>query len=216
MFTIHFAIASIPIAVYLMMIGGLRMRSRPMVTTGWRDTLTLGIAVCGLVIIGPMQLFFPAQAAMRWHGWVWFMMLGLYILGLVMFLLSCRPRLISYGMNHQQFRDTLESAAKQVDSDATWLGEVLTLPNSNIQLASEPAGSGRVHQVVHVGLLDNLQDWLKLERAFVSAGTAVVCPRSAAGFPFVLAGMLLLLSAVFPLLSDPTTAHAQLIEFLNR
>lgn len=216
MSSLHFAIAAIPVAVYLVLIGALRLRNRPLVTTGWRDTLTLGIAASGLVAIGPMQLFFPTQAAARFHGWVWLALFVLYLLGLTMVLLSCKPRLIAYGMDESQFRATLLAAAQQVDPESKWQAEVLTLPTAHIQLAIEPSGASRVQQVVHVGLLQNLQDWMSLEKTFVAAGSTVTCPRSSAGWPFVVGGALLLAAAVTPMLSNPGEALAQLREFLNR
>lgn len=216
MASVHIAIAAIPIAIYLIMVGGLRLRTRPLVTTGWRDTLALGIAAGGLVAIGPMQLFFPTQAAIRWQGWVWLALLVLYLLGLIMILLSCRPRLIAYGMDESLFRQTLQDAAQSVDPSAHWNGDVLSLPTCGIQLANDPTGTSRVHQVVHVGLLNNLQDWLKLEREFVRAGAATKCPPSAAGWAFVLAGLLLLAFSLTPMLADPNDALAQLKRFLSR
>jgi hypothetical protein len=216
MSSVHFAIAAIPVAVYFVLVGGLRLRNRPLITTGWRDTLTLGIAASGLVAIGPMQLFFPAAAASRWHGWVWLALFFLYLLGLVMVLLSCKPRLISYGLSENQFVVALLHAAQQVDPRASWTGEVLTLPDAGMQLALEPSGAVRVQQVVHVGMLNNLQGWLQLEKAFVLIGSQQSCPRSAAGWPFVLGGCLLLAFAIAPLLSDPGDALAQLREFLDR
>jgi hypothetical protein len=163
-----------------------------------------------------MQLFFPTQAAARWHAWVWLALAVLYVLALLMFILSCKPRLIAYGMTESQFQNSLLSAAQKIDQSATWNGDVLTLPHSDIQLALEPSGTFRVHQVIHVGVLRNLQDWLELERAFVRLGASITCPRSTAGWPFVIGGMLLLGLAVLPLLSDPNTALAQLREFLDR
>ncbi len=213
---VHFAIAAIPVAIYLILVGALRLRTRPLVTTGWRDTLTLGIAASGLVAIGPMQLFFPVKAAAQWHEWVWLALFVLYALGLTMFLLSSKPRLVAYGMDEKQFLDTLRDAARQVDELAQWESDVLTLPNSSMQLALEPSGTQRVHQVVYVGFLRNMQDWLQLEREFVRASRLITCPRSAAGWPFVLMGLLLLGFAVAPLLADPQQAHSQLREFLAR
>ncbi len=214
--SIQLAIAFVPVAVYLLLIGGLRLRSRPLVTTGWRDTLALGIAASGLVAIGPMQLFFPAQAAARWQGWVWIALMALYLLGLFMILLSCKPRLISYGMDEDQFRRALQVAAKTVDDSAHWNGEILNLPQAGIQLASDPTGTPRVHQVVHFGLLRNLKDWIKLEGEFVAEAKRQTCPRSIAGIPFVLAGIFLLLVAIAPTVNDPETAYTQLQEFINR
>ncbi|MEZ6134540.1 MAG: hypothetical protein R3C53_06495 [Pirellulaceae bacterium] len=214
--SLHFAIAAIPLAVYFILVGGLRLRKHPLITTGWRDTLTLGIACSGLVAIGPMQLFFPDHFAARWHTWVWLALFLLYVLGLLLVLLSCKPRLIAYGLDELQFRESLLTAAQQVDPAANWTGSVLTLPGSGIQLADEPSGTARVHQVAHVGLLHNIQDWLRLEKAFVAVGSQLACPRSWAGWPFVLGGCLLLVAAIAPLLSDPAAALAQLKEFLDR
>ena len=96
---LHFAIAAIPVAIYFILVGALRLRRHPLVTTGWRDTLTLGIAASGFVAIGPMQLFFPNQAASRWHAWVWLALFVLYLLGLMMLLLIAKPPLVVYGMD---------------------------------------------------------------------------------------------------------------------
>lgn len=216
MSTIHIAIAFIPVAVYLVLVGGLRLRRRPLITTGWRDTLALGVASIGLVAVGPMQLFFPTQAAARWQGWVWVALVVLYLLGLMMVLLSCKPRLVAYGLSEEQFRAALSEAAKTVDPQAHWNGNVLNLPGSNIQLASEPTHTARVNQVVHFGLLNNFGDWLKLERALVATGRGLTCPRSTAGWPLVLAGGLLLAITISPMLNDPAEAVAQLKEFINR
>ncbi len=213
---LHFAIAAIPVAIYFLLVGVLRLRQHPLVTTGWRDTLTLGIAASGFVAIGPMQLFFPSQAASRWHAWVWLALFLLYLLGLMMLLLSSKPRLIAYGMDERQFHATLLEAARQIDSNATWNGEVIDLPQSGMQLAREASGATRVQQVVHVGMLNNIQDWLRLEKAFVALGSKTLCAPSMAGWPFVLAGGLLLAAAIAPLLSDPENALAQLRRFLDR
>lgn len=213
---IHFAIAAIPVAVYFIMIGALRLRRRPLVTSGWRDTLTLGIAAIGLVAIGPMQLFFPVQAAEQMHGWVWLALSVLYLLGLLLILLSGKPRLIAYGMDTYQFRAALLGAAREIDPESNWQAEVLTMPTSGIQLAVEPSGASRIQQVVHVGLLHNFHDWLRLERGFVKQGSGVTCSRSAAGWPFLIAGSLLLTFAILPMISNPASAVAQLREFLNR
>ena len=212
----HLAIAIIPVAVYLILIGALRLRTRPLVTTGWRDTLTLGIAASGLVAVGPMQLFFPTYAAAQLQGWVWLALLILYLLVLMLILLSTKPRLIAYGLDVRQFRDTLMHAACDIDPNSHWSGDVLSIPSAGIQLALEPSGASRVHQVLLIGLLNNLQDWFLLEKAFVRYGRQASCPRSTAGLPFVIAGTLLLTFAIMPVLSNPGEALAQLREFLNR
>lgn len=213
---VHFAIAAIPVAVYFLLVGALRLRTRPLITSGWRDTLTLGIAASGLVAIGPMQLFFPAKAASQWHEWVWLALFALYGLGLTMVMLGSRPRLVAYGMNERQFTDCLLLAARQVDERAHWDSDVLSLPEAALQLALEPSGSRRVHQVTLVGYLRDMESWLKLEREFVKSGQQISCPRATAGWPLVMFGGMLLAWSVLPLLSEPDQALAQLKEFLTR
>jgi hypothetical protein len=213
---VKFAVAVIPVAIYLILIGFLRSRRRPLVTSGWRDTLTLCIAAAGFVAVGPMQLFTPPQAVDHWRMWVWVMLFGLYALAVVQILLSCRPRLIAYGLNAEQFRELLLRAARQVDSQAYWSADVLCLPLSAIQLAMEPTGSQRVHQVVHVGSLRNLDHWIQLERNFVQMGGLVECERSLAGWTLLAIGSLLLIATVLPLISDPVATMAQLKNFLAR
>ena len=213
---VQYAVAIIPVAIYFILIGVLRLRTRPLVTSGWRDTLTLGIASAGLVAVGPMQLFTPPQAVERWHAWVWLALLCLYVLGLTLILLSGKPRLIAYGLDHHQFRDVLFQSAKRVDDQCHWSADVLSMPLSGMQLALEGTGSLRVQQATHVGMLQNLEHWMKLEREFVHMGGKVACPRSTAGWPLLLVGSGLLLSSIIPLIRDPAAALAQLQIFLDR
>ncbi len=213
---IQYAVAIIPVAIYLILIGVTRLRPRPLVTTGWRDTLTLGIASAGLVAVGPMQLFTPPQALELWRSWVWIMLIGLYVLGLTLVLLSGKPRLIAYGLDAGQFHDLLTQAALKVDGEARWSANVLSLPLSGIQLAMEATGSPRVHQVSHVGSLHNLDDWMTLEREFVRLGGQANCPRSWAGWPLLCLGSALLLWSIIPLIQHPAEALAQLQNFLAR
>ena len=61
----YLALAVGPLALYLLLIGTIRLRPHPFVTTGAKDTATLAIGLLGLVMIGPMELFFPQQAAVN-------------------------------------------------------------------------------------------------------------------------------------------------------
>ncbi len=214
--SLYMAIALVPISMYLIMMGMLKMRTRPLLTTGWRDTLAVGIAVSGLVAIGPMELFFPTEAAALWQHWVWAALAALYLLTLTLILLSSRPRLIAYGLDVTSFQALLLTAAKAVDDTSFWEGQVLNMPNAAIQLAREPTGASKVHQVVIVGSFVNFMGWLELERSFVQQGRNLRCARSYAGLPLVLLGLTLMLLSVGPLVSAPDVAYAQLREFLNR
>ena len=56
---LHLSIALGPLATYLMVLGVVNLSIRPFVTTGSRDTAALGLAISGLAIAGPMELFLP-------------------------------------------------------------------------------------------------------------------------------------------------------------
>ena len=62
---LHFCIAIAPLSVYLVMLGVLNLQRRSFVTTGARDAAALGIAISGLIVAGPMELFFPESARQR-------------------------------------------------------------------------------------------------------------------------------------------------------
>ena len=59
---LHFCVAVAPLSVYLLMVGLINLSGWPFVTTGTRDTAALGIGIIGLVIAGPMELFFPGRS----------------------------------------------------------------------------------------------------------------------------------------------------------
>ena len=79
-----------PIAIYLLLIGAINVSRRPFLVSGSRDMAALGLAIAGLVIVGPMQLFYPVAAAMRYGVFIWAFLIGLYLMVLVLVLLLVR------------------------------------------------------------------------------------------------------------------------------
>lgn len=185
-------------------------------TTGWRDTLTLGIASAGLVAVGPMQLFTPPQALELWRSWVWLMLIGL-ALGLTLVLLSGKPRLIAYGLDAAQFREILTQAALKVDQEAQWSSNVLSLP---IQWHSTGNGSDwfttgsssfPCRHVAQFGALDDA-------RAQVcTVGWASRLSTILGGLAIVVSWVCTAaLSSIIPLIQHPADALTQLQKFLAR
>ena len=213
--SVQLAIAAVPVAIYLLLIGSLRLRKRPLITSGWRDTLR-GNRLCGIGGHRPHAVVLSHQAAARWLGWVWLLMFGLYFLTLFMLIVWSKPRLIVYGLSTPQFRDQLLQSARAIDDQAFWQDEVLTLPQAGIQLAMEPSVLRNVHQVAAVGLLRNLADWVRLEKEFVRRGRQTACAPARSGWLLVLAGLLLLTVTIAPLLQHPEAAYAELQRFLLR
>lgn len=209
--------AAVPIAMYLIMLGAFRLRSRPLVTTGWRDVAALGIALTGLVAIGPLQLFFPTYAAARFSGWIWIILLALYLLTLLLVMLSCRPRLIVYGLGEDAFFQVLQEAAAHVDPEASWHGQTLTMPTVGMQLITEPTGAYGVQQAVILSGPGSIAPWLQLEHELVKRCAHVAATeRGWAGFWLIGSGLLLLVAAVAMIVADPASALVELKEFFSR
>jgi hypothetical protein len=133
---LHFCIAVVPLAVYLLMIGYLNFGGRPFVTTGARDAAALGIGLVGLVAAGPMILFFPESAASHFGNWVWLMLLAFYGLFVSMFVLMMRPRIVIYNVTAEQLRPILTSIAMELDPKSRWAGNSLLIPSRKVQLTS--------------------------------------------------------------------------------
>ena len=209
-------IAVVPLAIYLLLIGGLHLRRRPLVTSGWRDLLTLGIACLGLAAVGPMQLFFPMHASALMPMLSWVMLFALYFLGLILFVLWSKPRLTVYGMTPAQFHQAVLQAAETVDAQANWNGRVLSLPQSGIQVALESSTTQRVHSMAAIGGLHDFSAWHQLERELVKAGHQMVTAPSRSGWLWVGTAIILLLASLFPVVLYPETAYAELKSFLWR
>src|SRR3977135_4015231 len=67
----YLCLALCPLAVYLVALGLVNLSRRPTLVTGSRDITALGLALSGMVIGGPMQLFFPEYAAAQLGPLVW-------------------------------------------------------------------------------------------------------------------------------------------------
>ena len=83
---------------------------------GVRDAAALALAVSGLVIIGPMELFFPFEAAARFGPHVWLLLLALYAMGVVLVLLLLRPRLVIYNISVDTLRPILAELVDRLDA----------------------------------------------------------------------------------------------------
>jgi len=211
-----YTIAIVPLAIYLLLIGGLHLRKRPLVTSGWRDTLTLGIACVGLAMVGPMQLFFPMQASAIIPNLSWAMMLALYFLLLTLFLLWSKPRLTVYGMTSEQFRESLQKAAAAVDSTSNWNGDVLSMPQADLQLVVEPTVSSSVHSVAAIGKISELSPWRHLESELVKVGSESIARPTAAAWIMIGIATILLTISLMPVVLHPETAYLELKSFLWR
>jgi hypothetical protein len=213
--TFSACIAFGPLAIYLLLLGAINLARRPLVISGTRETLSLGLALMGLVIVGPMQLFMPEHAANRFGAIVWLLLLGFYVLCLTMIVMLSRPRLVVYNISTSELRLALDAAARRIDADALWAGKNLNLPLARVQLHVEsfpPLGN--------VALLASGDDqspsgWQRLElslRETLRHSPGAAGPH---GFWMLLSGVLILTALAFWVVDDPQTI-VQGIERIRR
>ncbi|WP_425618223.1 hypothetical protein NA78x_001924 [Anatilimnocola sp. NA78] len=200
---LHFCIAVGPLSVYLLLLGLINLRRRPFITTGGRDSMALGIAIVGFVIVGPMELFLPEAAAANLHIWAWAMLVTLYLLSLVLLVLLMRPRLVIYNITGEQLRPVLSDVVTDLDPEARWAGDALSLPELGVQLHLEPTSMFKNVQLIAAGPQQNLAGWRRLEmeldRAFRKLdGAPNPYGASLMMFGFALAGY-----ATYGLYQDP-------------
>ena len=164
---LRFALAILPLAAYTNVLGLLRLRSSPTVISGAMDILLLGLAVIGIVSIGPIELFFPRAAYSLLGGWVWIVLIALYIFILMLVALNSVPTLIVYGLHARALKQLMCDLLQEHQIKADWLGDLLELPELGVRASIEPAGRGCISQIHAAGRTQNLTGWFTLERLLV-------------------------------------------------
>ena len=96
---LRLAIAFLPLAAYFLVLGLLNLRRRPLLTSGAADLAALGVALTGLVFIGPIELFRPEGATGELGDYIWLFMIALYWLWVGLAVLVTRPRLVIYNVS---------------------------------------------------------------------------------------------------------------------
>ncbi len=163
------AIAFGPLALYLLLIGIINLSRRPHLTTGTRDTIALALAISGLVVIGPVNLFLPQGAVMRFGPLVWPLILVFSGLCVVLYLLVARPRLVVYNITLEQLRPLLEQAVERLDKDARIAGDAVLLPQLAVQFHLDSAPAMRNVSLLATGDQQSHTGWKRLERELHSA-----------------------------------------------
>lgn len=199
-----------PVAVYLLLLGMLNSFRRPFLVSGTRDTATLGVAVSGLVIVGPLDLFMPVPAAIAFGPYIWGLLVGLYVLSLILVLLVQRPRLVIYNISPDELRPVLADLVHRLDDDARWAGDSLFLPNLGIQLHLEGPTSMRNVSLLAVGAKQNPQGWRKLELTLKVALRDLEVSRNPRAISLYSAGLLLGLGLLLAVSRDPQSVASAL------
>ncbi len=194
-----------PLAIYLVMIGLVNLMPRPLVVNGTREVIAMGLALSGLVVVGPMQLFMPEAAAARFGTMVWALLLGFYILCLMLAILVVRPRLVVYNLTVDQLRGVLAEVANRIDHDNQWAGRALSLPQLRMHLVIDsfvPMFNVTLTATSHG---QSVAGWRRLESALRDALAGVPAASRAHGLWLAMCGMMILIVLGFRVADDPQT-----------
>ncbi len=204
-----------PLAIYLVLLGLVNLSRRPLIISGTRESLSLGLALMGLVIVGPMQLFMPQEAAVRFGEFVWLLLLGFYLLCLSLLIMLSRPRLIVYNIPAAELRVALDAAARRIDADTLWAGKALSLPLARVHLHVEsfpPLGNVAL---LSTGDEQSLSGWKRLEVSLRETLSETAVPMQAHGFWMLLTGTMILTGLAFWVVDDPRTIAQGLERMLH-
>jgi len=197
-----------PLAIYLLLLGTINLSRRPLLVEGCRDAFALGLAVSGLVVIGPMELFFPFMAARSYYvAVVWSLLIGIYFLWLVLLVLMLRHRLVIYNISAEELRPILAQLMVELDPEARWAGDSAVLPNLGIQMRMELVSAMR-----NVSLIANSRQetlgWRRLEQELGAVLRQVKVARNPRALVLILAALLLAGSIAYVVTRDPqAVAH---------
>lgn len=204
-----------PLALYLLVLGAINFYRRPFVVSGVRDTAALGLAAAGLVLIGPMQLFFPTVASIGMGAWVWALLAALYALAIVFLALLFRPRLVIYNVAPSELRPVLADVAGALDESARWAGDCLHLPALGVQLHIESFGLLRNVSLASSGPQQDHLGWRRLELALTAALGRLEVPRNRSAIVLVSAGLILVVFVLSSVSHDPQAVARSLVELLH-
>jgi len=188
---LHLCIALGPLAGYLLLLGAVNSSSRPLLTSGTRDLAALAVAISGLMLAGPMELFMPEAALARFGGFAWTLMLAVYVLAIVLIALLMRPRLVVFNIDGERFRTIAQRVAEGLDAEAQWAGDMLALPNLGVQLTVEVFSPVRHVALVAAGSHQHPPGWRRLEEELREAIREERCPINPAAISLMTFGLLM-------------------------
>jgi hypothetical protein len=155
----------LPLGVYWFIVGLMIISRRPTIVTGVRDTFAFGLSFVGLALAGPLSLFFPQTAFNLFGGWVWLVLLVLYVLMLVLVSLASRPKLVVYSANSESFFQLLNEVFVALDSNVRWAGASFFMPELKIDGNVEFSALDRTVQIVATSREQDLENWNVLRKA---------------------------------------------------
>ncbi|MEX2317656.1 MAG: hypothetical protein WD669_10930 [Pirellulales bacterium] len=200
---LRLTIACLPVAAYALVLGLFNLRRRPLVVSGGCDLAALGVALSGLMFVGPIELFRPEAATAELGNFIWPVLLVFYWLLLVLVVLLARPRLVIYNVRPDELHPVLAETAARLDPEARWAGNHLSLPRLGVQLHLDSFDLMRNVSLVASGGRQNLDGWRRLARELAASLAVVRVKVNPRAIGFLAASAALLAISVSHMLRNP-------------
>jgi hypothetical protein len=197
------AIALVPVGAYALVLAIINARRRPFVTSGGSDVTALGVALSGLMIVGPLELFRPEAATREFGNYIWVFLILFYWLCLLLVVLLARPRLVVYNISVEELRPVLAEAGSRIDPEARWAGNHLTLPKMGVQLHLDSFDVMRNVSLVSSGGRQNIDGWRRLARELSRSLAPIRVKRNSRAIALLIVSVVLLSVSVTQLLNNP-------------
>ena len=166
---ISIAVAFVPLALYFFALAALNSGHRPRMLTGQEDLTALALGLIGFVMVGPLLYILPIDALAFWGFYTWFFLALLYAL-VVWFLGAVfRFRVVVYNINAGELKSILEKVGQELDSEARWAGNSLSLPTLGIQFYMTRFSLLQNTSLQGCGSNQDLQGWLRFEKSLNNA-----------------------------------------------
>jgi hypothetical protein len=205
-----------PLGLFFLCVGVMNLSRHPWVVSGARETAALGLALCGWAVVGPMQLFMPEEAAVRFHGYVWVLLLAFYSLCFQLWILLARPRLVIYNLSAEELRPILQQLGPKLDSDAQWAGDHLLLPNRGVQLEIEEFAAMRNLTLVAASRGQSYSGWRQFEFALRGALRQMEVGPNRRALSLLFCGLLILIALSIGAWKNPQAIAQGFFELLQR
>jgi len=200
---LRFTIALGPLALYFLVLGRINLRPQSTVISGTRDAAALAIAVSGLFVIGPIELFLPSTAADNFGPLAWLMICILYGLIALLSILGQRPRLVIYNIDPAEFRQSFAALCQRLDPAVRRAGDNVELPARGLELRIQ--SSLRNVTLMAQGEPVPFVPWRELEQAVAAEIAPRVTRPNPRGAVLLGMGLAMLAAVVYQISSQPQT-----------
>jgi broad specificity phosphatase PhoE len=185
--------ALLPVAAYLVAVGCLHLRRRPVALSGHVDVALLTLGIAGMVIAGPLALLQPGAGTSAWTTAVLLLGFAVVVAGAV---LAARPRMVIYNVGLDQMRPVVASVAAGLDPTARWAGETAALPARGLQVHLDERGPARTVSVIAAGRT-SAEAWAEFSRRLRRAIRTIRVRPSPWAWAFLTAGFAVALASAW-------------------